>query len=270
MPNLTLFGYPAAFMRSYESWLNRQLVIGLFCLVVTLLVFEITNLDIVVQRLFYQASQHAWLLSSGDKLMRLIFYDGIKAVLILFSLVLFTLIVLSKLPGRWIKLDAGPMIVVLLSMIAVPSLVAELKQTTNMACPRNTVQFGGSVHHIPLFAAYSDFNRPDNQQKCFPAAHASAGFSLMSLMFLFGTRRKRAFAFAFGCIAGWAMGLYKMAIGDHFLSHTVVSMEIAWIVIVAIARCLPAPGQLTPLRGTRDPGSVHDSENTSCQSRGGR
>jgi membrane-associated PAP2 superfamily phosphatase len=27
------------------------------------------------------------------------------------------------------------------------------------------------------------------------------------------------------------MGAYKMAIGDHFLSHTVVSMLLAWLII---------------------------------------
>ena len=257
-------------MQSYENRLNGQLVIGLLFLFATLLAFESTNLDIVIQRLFYQEPQHAWLLSSSDKVMRLIFYDGIKAILILFSLLLLTLIVLSKLPGRRVKLDVGPLLVVLLSMITVPSLVAELKQITNVACPKNTVQFGGPVRGIPLFARYSDFNRPIKQQKCFPAAHASAGFSLMSLMFLFSTRRNRRIALAFGCITGCIMGLYKMALGDHFLSHTIVSMEIAWIVVVAIARLLLTPGQPVPHSGYTRPGRVHDSENTSCQSRGGR
>ncbi len=30
---------------------------------------------------------------------------------------------------------------------------------------------------------------------------------------------------------GWIMGAYKMLIGDHFLSHTIVTMLLAWLII---------------------------------------
>ena len=41
----------------------------------------------------------------------------------------------------------------------------------------------------------------------------------------------------FGCgvILGWTFGVYKMLIGDHFLSHTLVSMCLAWLVSLMVA-----------------------------------
>jgi membrane-associated PAP2 superfamily phosphatase len=32
------------------------------------------------------------------------------------------------------------------------------------------------------------------------------------------------------------MGGYKMIIGDHFLSHTVITMIFAWLIILIIVR----------------------------------
>ncbi|HBY85604.1 MAG TPA: PAP2 family protein, partial [Colwellia sp.] len=33
---------------------------------------------------------------------------------------------------------------------------------------------------------------------------------------------------------GWVMGGYKMAIGDHFLSHTLTTMTLSWLIICLI------------------------------------
>jgi membrane-associated PAP2 superfamily phosphatase len=43
-----------------------------------------------------------------------------------------------------------------------------------------------------------------------------------------------ALVFALG--VGWSMGLYKMIIGDHFLSHTVITMILAWLIVLIIAK----------------------------------
>ena len=37
-------------------------------------------------------------------------------------------------------------------------------------------------------------------------------------------------------LIGWSMGTYKMLIGDHFLSHTVITMILAWLLILVIAQ----------------------------------
>ncbi|HIP14233.1 MAG TPA: PAP2 family protein, partial [Sulfurimonas autotrophica] len=37
-------------------------------------------------------------------------------------------------------------------------------------------------------------------------------------------------------IVGWSMGLYKMIIGDHFFSHTLITMILAWFIILLIVK----------------------------------
>ena len=121
-----------------------------------------------------------------------------------------------------------------------------------MACPHALSRFGGSVPYVKLFDSYPPAQRPDHQQRCYPAGHASGGFALMSLCYLFGTPRRRRIAVLSGVAAGWITGLYKMVIGDHFLSHTIVSMLMAWIIINAVAAVV--------LRGA----AVRESGRSSC------
>lgn len=52
--------------------------------------------------------------------------------------------------------------------------------------------------------------------KCFPAAHASSGFALFAFAFAPSLRRRRGAIIIVVMALGWAMGCYKMIIGDHF------------------------------------------------------
>ncbi len=45
--------------------------------------------------------------------------------------------------------------------------------------------------------------------------------------------QKRALVAAL--IIAWSMGTYKMLLGDHFFSHTLVSMSLAWGICAAVA-----------------------------------
>ncbi|MEJ2373426.1 MAG: phosphatase PAP2 family protein [Sulfurimonas sp.] len=75
-----------------------------------------------------------------------------------------------------------------------------------------------------------------NQLKCWPAGHASGGFALMSFFFLFARKRNQYTALGVALVVGWAMGTYKMIIGDHFFSHTFITMVLSWLIILIIAR----------------------------------
>lgn len=70
---------------------------------------------------------------------------------------------------------------------------------------------------------------------CYPARHASGGFALLSLVFLFKNKKVKFTVAIIVLMFGWSMGIYKMLIGDHFLSYTIVAMLIAWLEICIIA-----------------------------------
>ena len=74
--------------------------------------------------------------------------------------------------------------------------------------------------------------------KCWPAGHASGGFALLSLFFLFKTEKNRKKSIVFALIVGWSMGLYKMFVGDHFLSHTIITMVLSWLLILLIVKII--------------------------------
>lgn len=70
--------------------------------------------------------------------------------------------------------------------------------------------------------------------RCFPAGHASGGFALIMLYFAVPNARWRWMGLAAGLAAGWLMGGYQMLRGEHFLSHTVTTMLLAWLVDLLI------------------------------------
>ena len=209
---------------------RRQLfVTGLF-LLLSFAWFELTPTDLWLQALLYDASRQAWVWSNKEPVTRFLLYDGAKGLLVLFALGLMISLAFCR---RWPRLTShcrGIRIVVL-SLILVPLIVAGLKTATNVACPRSLVLFGGELPYIKVLEKYPAGARPKSIQRCFPASHASGGFALMSLMFLFRTSRGRRLALASGVMIGWIIGGYKMAIGDHFFSHTLTSMLLAWFVI---------------------------------------
>ncbi|MBU2712315.1 phosphatase PAP2 family protein [Zooshikella harenae] len=198
-----------------------------------MLLFEWTSLDIWVQHYFFNIEQQQWLWDKSEPIAQFVLYDGIKVLLIV--LALFLIICLTCFRHiHWVKERLHGFRIVLLSLILVPLTISTLKATTNVACPHDLQVFGGQIPYIKVLETYPENERPLKQQRCFPAGHASGGFALLSLTFLFQSKRNKQRALIFALCLGWVMGGYKMIIGDHFLSHTLVTMEVSWLLICFI------------------------------------
>ncbi|WGL16902.1 phosphatase PAP2 family protein [Microbulbifer bruguierae] len=210
-----------------------QLGIGLSLLAITILVFELTELDLWVQDNFYISGTAHWLVDKHNDFFRLVFYSGPKAVLhVLFVLALVTLTLSKK--SKWVQRHEPGIVIVLLSTIATVLLVGFLKDVTDVPCPSQLTIYGGD-YPISSFWIHTLSPEQAARARCFPAGHASGGFALLSLAFLFRRQVNRWCGFALGMGLGWILGVYKMLIGDHFLSHTLVTMCLAWIVTIAVA-----------------------------------
>jgi membrane-associated PAP2 superfamily phosphatase len=230
-------------MRWRIAGFDRTLWPAVLALGAVIGLFEFTRLDLFVQDLFYDAATRRWLVDATDPLGRALFYTGPKVVLII--PIAIAALVLALGPARWrerLHFARRDLWVAVLTLITVPALAGMGKNTTNIFCPSEIRRYGGDVPYIRLCEPYPENDRPQRRGHCFPAGHASGGFALLGLMWLRRTRTWRLGGLALGLGMGWWMGGYQMLKGAHYLSHTVVTMLVAWILMLLWRRVVrPAP-----------------------------
>lgn len=214
---------------------TRSIVLTLAALIIAILFFGLSGTDVWIQRHFYDSTTHTWRVDSHNEVLAFIFYDGIKRLLIIVGVVLLIITLIFWRRPFFLFYRRG-MMIVLLSSIVVPLVVGSLKALTNMPCPKSLEIFDGTYPHTCVWENYTAKECHLEQQKCWPAGHASGGFALLSLIFLLKSRRNKIIAGTVAMVIGWSMGSYKMVIGDHFLSHTTITMIVAWLLILVIVR----------------------------------
>lgn len=227
----------------------RHLIVSVVLLFVVVLGLENTGLDMAFQHLLYRNG--AWLVDSAQPVIRFVFYDAPKKLLVLYAILILLALVLSfvikplrrfrtrnnllglvlsfviKSLGRFRTRNN---VFILLCLLLVPAVVGLGKKETHVHCPYQLQEFGGDVPYVTLFEA----NKYETPGRCFPAGHASGGFALLLFVLIAATRRQQMAALAGAMALGWAMGGYQMVNGRHFLSHTLTTILLAWIVILLV------------------------------------
>ena len=202
-------------------------------LVLVIVFFETTSWDIFFQEYLYDFQNKQWLLHSNSIALDLFFYSGLKKALIAFAfIVLFTLLVFYK--TSFVKEYKKGLMIIILSAILVPSAVIFLKRISNVPCPKNIEYFDGTYPNVTAFESYPKTFTQTSNILCWPAGHASGGFALLSLVFFFKSKKNQRKALIFALGIGWMMGFYKMALGDHFLSHTLITMILSWLIVLIL------------------------------------
>lgn len=221
----------------------KHIAISIVVLITLMLCFEFTNLDPWVQNFLYNRQSGEWVLSTSNSLLHLLVYDGPKKLLILFELLLLILAIFCH-KSPLLKSYQQGVLIILIALPLGPALVSFLKSSTNVACPYALTEYGGKLPYIRVFEAYPQDNQPQKQQRCFPAGHASGGFALLALFYLPKTRRNKYKMVATALTVGSLMGGYKMMVGHHFISHTLISMVVCWLVVNIVALLvLPWPNK---------------------------
>jgi len=216
---------------------NKQIIVTALLLFICIIFFGTSTLDIDLQDLLYNTQTHQWFLDKHAEPFHFIFYSGIKKLLILIAVILLIVLVFFKKHPKIQPYTKG-LFIILLSAIFVPLITGGLKKYTNMPCPKHEIHYGGKYPHTTVWEQYEAPYNTFKNIRCWPAGHASGGFALMSLFFLFRRKRNKILALSTAIIAGWSMGTYKMFIGDHFFSHTLITMLLAWLIILIIEKLL--------------------------------
>ncbi|MCY7370213.1 MAG: phosphatase PAP2 family protein [Polaromonas sp.] len=218
-----------------------------------LLLWDLSGLDLTVARWFGSlngfALQSHWFWEG-------VLHGGVKRVQWLPAGLLIAMVVLPlgfmrklALPQR-LQLAGGTLLAL--------ALISGLKLGSGTSCPWDLQEFGGAA----LKVSHWHWGTADGGGgHCFPAGHASAGFAYLSGYFVFRRIDPRvARWWLIGALAaGLALGLAQQLRGAHFMSHTLWTAWLCWLVgallDAAVSRrrqqtCAPAP---TPASGFAAP-----------------
>lgn len=189
------------------------------------------RVDLWFQGLFWDGQ--AWLIPHDAKWGKVLAYDGPKALIIGFAVVSLFLAIKAMVQGRvsrvhWFHLA---------SLAAVSVLCTQLRAVSHMATPLDLKIYGGVWEHLLLFQP----KPADYPSHAFPAGHASGGFALLCFYWSL-PRSRQVWGLVLGLGLGFWMGLYQVARGEHFLSHTLATAALAWLVCVLLVRWIrPEP-----------------------------
>jgi membrane-associated PAP2 superfamily phosphatase len=215
------------------------LTISLSGLIVSIAIHELTGLDQWVQDYLYDAPQDQWVVDKNAPIPRLIFYILPKYAVIALGVVLGVSLILDRVHGRADTFDSRQRFFLLLCLIFITLTVAIFKRYSGVFCPSDLARYGGREALRLLFQAREPGGKIG---QCFPGGHASAGFALVAFSLLPRKQKHRWALLAAALLIGWAMGVYQMAKGSHFLTHTLTTMFIALVIALLLAVWLLRPG----------------------------
>lgn len=202
--------------------------------------------DTAVQDLLFDFASRSWCVDSHAALPRALFYRGPKLVFGALALLL-----AARLAVRRPLADPAPTrreAAYLLACLAlVPAAAGALKHSTAVPCPWQVDRYGGELEHRTVFSPPPAPGRGVGH--CFPAAHASGGFALLAFAHVGRDARRRRRAVLLALAVGCALGGYQMLRGAHYLSHTVFTMLLAWLLVSALARLFGLGAASATLRG---------------------
>jgi len=221
---------------------NRAILLTVALLALTLALFEATSLDLIVQDRLYDAVR-GWWVAADATLPKLIFYDLPRPILgILGGFLFLPLAVPALRPARF-PLSRREAAYLLLCISLVPFTVGALKHATGVFGPNKLERYGGEQPYHTLFQSIPDV-KGRSRGHGFPAGHCSGGFALMGLYFVARRRVTRRLGVVVGLAAGWMVGTYQILKGAHFLSHTIVTMILAWLIVQLLSRAFRLDGRL--------------------------
>lgn len=214
---------PRAALR-HDAWVTLAALAAL-------LLWEFSGLDLVLTRWIATPEGFAWrdsLLASG------VLHGGGRALgwVLLLLLVWDAARPFAAGPSRAERVRSiGAVLAGLL-------LVPLLKRFSATSCPWDLAEFGGSAVYVPHWMGGLTDGGPGH---CFPSGHAVAAFAFFSVYFLWRHHRPTVARVALiavlilGLVFGWAQWVR----GAHFISHTLWSAWLCWVIAVLAAQWWP-------------------------------
>jgi len=195
--------------------------------------FETTHIDLRVQDRFYDPVR-GWRIDRDARMPRLIFYQSPKWILGVFAIGLLACILAPAAFAARMPLSPIHAGFLLTCILVAPVTAWFIKKLTGVLYPCYVDRYGGKEPYRTLLESIPKV--PGRVRgRGFPAAHCSGAFALMALYFVL-PGPARWVGLGVGLAAGWIVGTYQMLKGVHYLSHTIVTMFLAWMIILILSR----------------------------------
>lgn len=225
---------PRRIQRHGALFYRAAMPLGLLLLV--LAAGEWIPYDLWVQDCLFDWNSRQWLLEfDKHSALGLTFYVMPKILLGIFAGALLLLSIRQQWGRFTCPWNRPRLVYVLLCLALIPSLVAVLKAHTGVAYPRKIDRYNGG--RIPYRTVWQSIPHQSGEKryKGWPAGHASGGYALFGLAYAALSRSGRRRGLLIALTAGSLMGTYQMLTGNHYLSHTIVSLLLAWLVAGLLA-----------------------------------
>ena len=203
---------------------NRMVLVGP-ALLLALLAWDASGLDLVLAQLAGGAEgfalRHDWLLTA-------VLHDAAKytaygVVVALCVCVIWPAGPLRALPfARRLQLPV--------TALAATAAVSVLKSFSATSCPWDLAEFGGVARHVSHWSGWVQSDGGGGH--CFPAGHAASGFAFIGGWFALRARLPvlARWWLATAIAVGLVLGSVQQLRGAHFMSHTLWTGWICWMV----------------------------------------
>jgi LSD1 subclass zinc finger protein len=219
---------------SSSSAVSPWLAIVPAVVLMALVLVDTSAVDFAVEGWFYTVGdgfigKHAWVLED-------FMHDFLKKAVIAFALLALLGWMASFSRRQW-QQWRRPLGYLVLAMGLSAGIVTPLKVLTGVQCPWDIKQFGGSYTYVHILDRKPE---AEPRGRCWPAGHAATGFSLFALFFFLRDRHPQlARRVLVGVLTfGSLLALGRMIQGAHFLSHSVATGLIAWLICLGCYRLL--------------------------------
>lgn len=197
--------------------------------------FELSNLDVRIENLFYDPVEQRFPLHV-HYLFETVIHDFGRLSIVLLGAALIAGVVWSYWCPSLRRWRRGFLYAALCLALA-PVVVAQIKHNSVIHCPRDLALYNGDQPYIRLLDPVPDGVEPGH---CWPGGHSSGGFAIMSLYFVFRRARPRlAMAWLVGgFLYGFGLGFGRVVQGAHFVSHNLWAAAVCWTVVLVLYELL--------------------------------
>ncbi len=199
-------------------------------IIVFLILFHIFNLDIIIQNNFFNFVTEKWFVDKDELVKKIIFYKIPKIFISLNILTFFALSIYSfKKKSYKFHKYRHQILLIFLGLSLIPLIAGNVKKFTNTYCPSQLEIYGGDKPYIKIFDSYPVNFVQEKKGKCFPAGHVTSVFAFYILFFALKSYRQKIISFLLATLFGWIIGLYQILKGAHFVSDTLITMLVCFL-----------------------------------------